>query len=72
MSSSTFDLVYHPQISFLHQAPVNPGVFLDVSVGDHFAIGPDHLDLITNDEVDRLSCTRLLSQTIDTKSAKLN
>ena len=53
------DLVYHRPISFLHQARVNPGVFLDVSVGDHFAIGPDHLDLITSNEVDRLSRTRV-------------
>ena len=33
------------------------GVFLHVSVGDHFAIGPQHLDLLTKNEVHRPSRT---------------
>jgi hypothetical protein len=53
------DLIDYGTISVLYQTYVDLGVVLNVGVREYFAVWPDYLDLVTNNEVDRLSRARI-------------
>ena len=55
------DLIDYGAISLLDQTDVDLGIFLNGGVREYFAVWPDYLDLVTNNEVHRLSRARIES-----------